>query len=109
MPMDIVLEIGKTIRKQREKLGLSMEETAHLSGISTNQLGAIERAESVAKIDTFFNITKALGINWTQMFNKNGVNEDDNQMSSLVNNFDTKDTKLFNAFVKEFTLWKAEK
>ena len=106
--MDIVVQIGKTIRNRRESLGLSLEKAAELSGISTNHMGSIERAESVAKIDTLHSIATALGIEWTKLMQ--GQELDTNvQKIALINNFDSDDIQLFNAFVKEFVLWKDKK
>ena len=106
--LDIVVQIGKTIRKRRESLGLSLEKAAELSGISTNHMGSIERADSIAKIDTLYSIATALGIDWTKLMQGQDSCASE-QKIPLTDNFDSDDIQLFNSFVKEFVLWKAKK
>lgn len=53
--------IGVILRKARERLGLSQEELADLSGLNRNSLGEIEREEVNPTFGTLWAIAQALG------------------------------------------------
>ena len=56
--------IGQRIRLRRLELNLSQEEFAEIVDISPSFVGAIERGEKSATIDTFDAIISALGVSW---------------------------------------------
>jgi len=55
-------EIGKNIRKYRKQQGLTQEQLAELSNLSTNYLGSIERGEKTLTLKTLIGIVDALNI-----------------------------------------------
>ena len=54
--------IGKRIRTQREKLGLSRDNLAKIVNLSTYYIGQIERGERNMSIQTLYNISESLNI-----------------------------------------------
>lgn len=54
--------IARNIRHYREKLGITQEELAELSGVHRTYVGCIERAEKNVTIDTLDRVAKALKI-----------------------------------------------
>lgn len=56
--------IGNRIRLTRLSQDLSQEDLAELVGISPSFIGAIERGEKSATIDTFDGIITALDLSW---------------------------------------------
>ena len=57
-------QIGHRIRLTRLSLDLSQEDLAELVGISPSFIGAIERGEKSATIDTFDALISALDLSW---------------------------------------------
>ncbi len=55
-------EIGKNVRKYRKQQGLTQEQLAEMSNLSTNYLGAIERGEKTLTLKTLVSIVDALDI-----------------------------------------------
>ncbi len=55
-------EIGKNIRKYRKQQGLTQEQLAEMSNLSTNYLGSIERGEKTLTLKTLIGIVNALSI-----------------------------------------------
>jgi len=55
-------EIGKNIRKYRKQQGLTQEQLAEMSNLSTNYVGAIERGEKTLTLKTLIGIVDALNI-----------------------------------------------
>ncbi len=53
-------EIGKRIRTEREKLDLSREKLAELTGVSTYYIGQIERGERKMSLDTLMEVSSCL-------------------------------------------------
>lgn len=56
--------IGQRIRLARLSLDLSQEDLAERVGISPSFVGAIERGDKSATIDTFDSLCSALGLSW---------------------------------------------
>lgn len=56
------LQIGKTIRGRRQKLGLTLQDVADVAGISIGYLSLIERDKAVPTLTTLSAIAKALGV-----------------------------------------------
>lgn len=56
--------IGQRIRLARLSQDLSQEDLAELVGISPSFVGALERAEKAATIDTFDALCEVLGLSW---------------------------------------------
>lgn len=54
--------VGKNIRKYRKLSGMTQDELAEKAGLSTNYLGSIERGEKTPSLETFIEITNAIGI-----------------------------------------------
>lgn len=58
----ITYKVGVKIRIERMKKGFSQEKLATLSGLATNTIGTIERAEQSPTVETIGSIAKALEI-----------------------------------------------
>jgi transcriptional regulator with XRE-family HTH domain len=54
--------LGRTIRKYRERAGLSIEKVAEKADLHHNYVGELERGEKAASIDTLVKIAKGLRI-----------------------------------------------
>ncbi len=55
-------QIGKNIKKARQKINLTQAEVAEKAGIHTNYFARIERGEENPSIDIIENIAKALKV-----------------------------------------------
>lgn len=55
-------KVGRVIRLQREKRGLSQEVASGLAGIGRTHLSAIERGDRKPTLETFSRIAEALGM-----------------------------------------------
>jgi transcriptional regulator with XRE-family HTH domain len=53
--------LGEAIRRHRKARDLSQEKLAELTGLSTNYIGFVERAERSASLATLFKISRAVG------------------------------------------------
>ncbi|RKY30675.1 MAG: transcriptional regulator [Candidatus Omnitrophota bacterium] len=60
--------IGKRIREERKRKGLTQEDLAFKAGVSVNFIGQIERATKKPSIDTLEKISSALGIELKNLF-----------------------------------------
>ena len=61
-------EIGKNIKKAREKLGYTQEEVAKKAGMNTNYFARIERGIARASYEKLESIAKALKIKASDIF-----------------------------------------
>lgn len=68
------LKVGKIIKSERTKLGLSQEKLAELSEISTNSIGNIERGENSPTIEILNKIAKGMNISVADIINKENLN-----------------------------------
>ncbi|MFA7073713.1 MAG: helix-turn-helix transcriptional regulator [Endomicrobiaceae bacterium] len=62
MTENIYMLIGRRIKEERQKRGLTQEELAVKAHIGTKFIGNIERGVSKPSLDTFIKIAKALNI-----------------------------------------------
>ena len=56
------LSIGTTVRAERARLGISLDEAAARTGVSKAMLGQIERGESSPTLSTMWKISAGLRI-----------------------------------------------
>ncbi|MDR1922175.1 MAG: XRE family transcriptional regulator [Candidatus Adiutrix sp.] len=59
--------IGSAVKKARRKLGLSLDETARLTGVSKAMLGQIERGESSPTVSTLWKISTGLRLTFSAL------------------------------------------
>ena len=59
--------LGRIVRQERKKLGLSQEELAEACGLHRNFVGYIERAEKSATIGTLFKLATGLDTTPSQL------------------------------------------
>jgi len=59
---EIKHEVGRRVRKLREKAGLSQEELGFKSGLHRNYIGGIERGERNVAVVNIARLAKALGV-----------------------------------------------
>ncbi len=63
--------LGLNIREHRNKKNISIAQLAEKSGISTNYLGKIERAQSIPSLETLVSISNALEISIDLLLSEN--------------------------------------
>lgn len=56
------MEIGETIRKRRELLGLLQPQLASISGVSTRSIQLVEMGKANPSLDTLIKIADPLGL-----------------------------------------------
>lgn len=56
------IEIGETIRKRRELLGLLQPQLASISGVSTRSIQLVEMGKGNPSLDTLIKIADPLGL-----------------------------------------------
>ena len=66
--------IGQRIRNYRNKLGLSQEKLAELSGCHPTYIGQLERGEKNATIESIEKVAASLNISLSKLFENLGVN-----------------------------------
>jgi len=54
--------LGKTLREERKRAGISQEKLAEKAGLTRNYIGQTERAEKRIHLETLARIAKALGV-----------------------------------------------
>lgn len=57
-----IAELGQVIRKHREAAGLTLEDLAYQSDMTSRHLFQIEKARTNPKVDTLYEIAGALGV-----------------------------------------------
>ncbi|HEY0680416.1 MAG TPA: helix-turn-helix domain-containing protein [Chitinophagaceae bacterium] len=57
-----IAEIGKTIRKRRELLGLLQPQLASISGISTRTIQLVEMGKANPSLETLIKLVDPLGL-----------------------------------------------
>ena len=67
---DDIVKAGKKIRKVREQKKMSVEELASLSGLTSSYISHIEIGEADPYMTEIYDITKALGIELSYLFDK---------------------------------------
>lgn len=65
---NINVQFGNTVRKIREKRGMSQEEFAGICGISRAYYGRIERGEHSVTLEQCQKISEATGLSFSELF-----------------------------------------
>ena len=60
--MSVAERFGANLRRCRERVGISQEETAVRASLHRTAVGQLERAERVARVDTLIKLAGALGV-----------------------------------------------
>jgi transcriptional regulator with XRE-family HTH domain len=60
--------VARNLRRLRQKAGLSQEELADRARLNRNYIGMIEREENAPTVDALEQISNALGIEPTSLF-----------------------------------------
>ena len=81
---DIIKPIGQRIRNRRTQSGLTQEKLAELAGLHPTYIGQIERGEKNITLENIYKISIALKISLSQLFDKIGVNENNNDNIPLL-------------------------
>jgi len=68
MPQDILVQFGKKVREERQKLHFSQEQLAEKAGLHRTYIGMIERAEKNITLENIHKICKALDFNLGTLF-----------------------------------------
>ena len=79
--------IGKKIRASREKLRMSQNELAELSGLSNTYISRIERAKKQISLDALMRVSAALSVSVNDLVYQSGAAPGiacDNSMSALL-------------------------
>ena len=61
------MNVGENIRKIRKEKGLTLEELSEKAHIPTISIGRYERGERTPSINTLIDISKALGVTYTDL------------------------------------------
>lgn len=69
--MTQIPKVGQNLRKIRNDLGLSLDKTYKLTGVSKPMLGQVERWESSPTISTLWKISSGLKVNFTSLLDDN--------------------------------------
>ncbi|MBS1538198.1 MAG: helix-turn-helix transcriptional regulator [Bacteroidetes bacterium] len=69
----IIIEIGKKVRKIRISLGFTQEQLAALSGLSNDYLSRLELGKESPKVETLCRICEALKVEIVELFLKDTV------------------------------------
>ena len=86
------VEIGKRIKNEREKNGITREKFAELIGISTTYLSQLELGQRTSSLNTTVKIANVLNISLDYLIHGNSaVKVDRNELIKLINNADNKD------------------
>ena len=67
---DDIVKAGKRLRKVREKKGVSAEQLAELTGLTPSYISGIEVGEADPYMTEIYEITKAIGIELSSLFDK---------------------------------------
>jgi transcriptional regulator with XRE-family HTH domain len=70
-------EIGPVIQRQRGALGLTLEQTAALSGVSKSMLSQIERGQANPTFAVLWSLTRALKLDFTDLLQGGAGPKDD--------------------------------
>jgi len=68
MPLDIRIRFGRTLRRQRQKLGVSQEAFADMCQLDRTYIGGIERGERNVALVNIEKIAKTLRLSIAQLF-----------------------------------------
>lgn len=68
--INIKAKFGSTVRRLRNKKGLSQEAFADLCGLHRTYIGAVERGERNVSLENIEKIAKALGMNISSLFSQ---------------------------------------
>ena len=79
----VAKNLGSRIRTYRLKKGISQEELAFKSSLSTTYLGQIERAEKSPTVETLDKVANALDVSIYDLFLFDEKIEDDNNNATL--------------------------
>lgn len=72
-----LINIGETIRKRRELLGLLQPQLASISGISIRTIQLVEKGKANPSLDTLIKITDPLGLTIKLLLKETGSIEQD--------------------------------
>ncbi len=67
------MEIGETIRKRRELLGLLQPQLASISGVSTRSIQLVEMGKANPSLDTLLKIADPLGLTLKLQLKEQGL------------------------------------
>ena len=62
--------LGRTVRKERERMKLSQEDFAELCDLHRTYVGQVERGEKNLSFENILKISKAMGLRPSRLFQK---------------------------------------
>ena len=65
--MGIAEAFGVAVREERKRLGISQEKLGELAGVHRTYVGMIERGEKNITLSNIFKVSKALGLNPSEL------------------------------------------
>ena len=68
MPLDIRIRFGRSLRRRREKLGVSQEAFADMCELDRSYIGGIERGERNVALVNIEKIAKTLKLTIAELF-----------------------------------------
>jgi transcriptional regulator with XRE-family HTH domain len=67
---EVVLNIGRQLRSARQERGLTLRQVAKASGLTAAFISQVERGDTSASVSSLVNISAALGIEVTSLFER---------------------------------------
>ena len=89
--MGLQQELGRQVRRNRERVGLSQADLAEAIGRSVQMIGRIERGKSAPSFDTLEEIARALETPVYDFFAPLGNGDDDEIVSRITHRLSTLD------------------
>ena len=65
--------MGSRIQQRRKRLGITQEQLAEKTGVSTSFIGHIERGTQIPSVETLWKICRAIGCSMDTVITKNIV------------------------------------
>lgn len=69
----ILIEIGKNVRRIRISMGVTQEQLAALSGLSNDYLSRLELGKESPKVETLCKVCDALKVDIVELFQKDSL------------------------------------
>jgi transcriptional regulator with XRE-family HTH domain len=66
----ILQKLGSTLKKERERIGLTQEELANKANLHRTYIGFVERGERAPNVESLIKLSKGLGLKAHELLEK---------------------------------------